>query len=167
MAITLSLRTAFLPPSGPTNERQVAVRDAMRHAWKAYRSYAWGFDELLTNSKTPSDWFGLGLTIVDGIDTLYIMNMTEGLPHWHCPIRLIVVLSIAEYHDARQWIAETFSCDSPSADKMNSHFEVTIRILGGLLSIYHLTADEIFLKQAVRLVRLPFPCNAPLMARPS
>jgi hypothetical protein len=35
-------------------------------------------------------------------------------------------------------------------DKYNSHFEITIRILGGLLSIYHLTADEIFLKRAVK-----------------
>ena len=63
----------------PTNERQIAVRDAMRHAWKAYRTYAWGYDEFLPLSKSSSSWFGLGLTIVDSIDTLYIMNMTEGL----------------------------------------------------------------------------------------
>ena len=50
----------------------------MRHAWKAYRTYAWGYDELLPLSRSPSPWFGLGLTIVDSIDTLYIMNMTEG-----------------------------------------------------------------------------------------
>ena len=51
----------------------------MQHAWKAYRTYAWGYDELQPLSKTPSSWFGLGLTIVDAIDTLYIMNMTKGL----------------------------------------------------------------------------------------
>jgi hypothetical protein len=51
----------------------------MRHAWKAYRTYAWGYDELLPLSKSSSSWFGLGLTIVDSIDTLYIMNMQEGL----------------------------------------------------------------------------------------
>lgn len=51
----------------------------MRHAWKAYRTYAWGYDELHPISKSPSPWFGLGLTIVDSIDTLYIMNMTQGL----------------------------------------------------------------------------------------
>lgn len=50
----------------------------MRHAWKAYRTYAWGFDEVQPLSKRPAPWFGLGLTIVDCIDTLYIMNMTEG-----------------------------------------------------------------------------------------
>jgi mannosyl-oligosaccharide alpha-1,2-mannosidase len=50
----------------------------MKHAWKAYRTYAWGYDELQSISKSPSTWFGLGLTIIDSIDTLYIMNMTEG-----------------------------------------------------------------------------------------
>jgi hypothetical protein len=64
--------------SAPSNARQIAVRDATRHAWKAYRTFAWGYDELQPISKTSSAWFGLGLTIVDGIDTLYIMNMTEG-----------------------------------------------------------------------------------------
>ncbi|CAF2379856.1 unnamed protein product [Rotaria sp. Silwood2] len=119
--------------SDPINERQIAVRDAMRHAWKAYRTYAWGYDELQPLSKSPSSWFGLGLTIVDSIDTLYIMNMTE------------------EYTEAREWIEKNFDCDSNSVDKFNSHFEITIRILGGLLSIYHLTADELFLKRAIEL----------------
>ncbi|CAF3343668.1 unnamed protein product [Rotaria socialis] len=105
----------------------------MKHAWKAYRTYAWGYDELQSISKIPSTWFGLGLTIIDSIDTLYIMNMTE------------------EYREAREWIEKSFNLDSNSVDKYNSHFEVTIRILGGLLSIYHLTADEIFLKRAIEL----------------
>jgi mannosyl-oligosaccharide alpha-1,2-mannosidase len=56
-----------------------------------------------------------------------------------------------EYNEAREWIEKSFDCDSNSVDKFNSHFEITIRILGGLLSIYHLTADEIFLKRAVRI----------------
>ncbi len=55
------------------------MRDAMQHAWNGYRTYAWGSDELHPMLKAPSSWFGLGLTIVDAIDTLYIMNMTKGL----------------------------------------------------------------------------------------
>lgn len=31
-------------------------------------------------------------------------------------------------------------------------FEVTIRVLGGLLSTYHLSADRLFLDKAVRLI---------------
>lgn len=50
----------------------------MKHAWQGYRKHAWGYDELKSISKRPSTWFGLGLTIIDSIDTLYIMNMTEG-----------------------------------------------------------------------------------------
>ena len=55
-----------------------------------------------------------------------------------------------EYQEARDWIESSFNVDSDTVDKFNSHFEVTIRILGGLLSTYHLSADEIFLKRAVR-----------------
>ena len=134
----------------PTNTRQTAVRDAMRHAWKAYRTYAWGYDELLPISKKPSAWFGLGLTIVDAIDTLYIMNMTEGRRQWDRAVAPMEDRCRLEYKDAREWISSSLDCDSDSVDKFNSHFEVTIRVLGGLLSVYHLSADEIFLKRAVR-----------------
>jgi mannosyl-oligosaccharide alpha-1,2-mannosidase len=126
----------------------------MRHAWKAYRTYAWGSDELEPISKTASVWFGLGLTIVDSIDTLYIMNMTEGSIEYslnYCSDSFLL-----EYNQAREWIKNSFNVDSDSVDRFNSHFEITIRILGGLLSIYHLTADEIFLKRAVRRNNIEF-----------
>lgn len=63
----------------------------------------------------------------------------------------MLTLKNLEYNEARDWIKKSFNVDSNSADKYNSHFELTIRILGGLLSIFHLTADEIFLKRAVRI----------------
>lgn len=66
--------------TGPTNERQLAVVAAAKHAWKAYKQFAWGHDNLKPISRVPYDWFGLGLTLVDSLDTLYIMNMKEGLP---------------------------------------------------------------------------------------
>lgn len=56
---------------------------------------------------------------------------------------------ILEYKEARDWIEKSFNVDSDSTDRFNSHFELTIRILGGLLSIYHLTGDELFLKRAI------------------
>jgi len=56
---------------------------------------------------------------------------------------------ILEYNEARDWIEKSFDVDSDSTDRFNSHFELTIRILGGLLSIYHLTGDELFLKRAM------------------
>ncbi len=44
-------------------------------------------DELGTLLREGMEWFGVGLTIVDGVDTLLIMNLTE------------------EAQEARQWIA--------------------------------------------------------------
>lgn len=63
---------------GPTNDRQRAVVDAAKHAWKNYKEFAWGHDNLKPISMGSHDWFGLGLTIVDSLDTLYIMDMQEG-----------------------------------------------------------------------------------------
>jgi mannosyl-oligosaccharide alpha-1,2-mannosidase len=64
--------------SGPTNERQEKVVEAFLHAWKGYKDYAWGHDHLKPISKTYNDWFHLGLTIIDSLDTMYIMGLTKG-----------------------------------------------------------------------------------------
>lgn len=63
---------------GPTNDRQRAVVAAAKHAWAGYKQFAWGHDNLKPISMGSHEWFGLGLTIVDSLDTLYIMNMQEG-----------------------------------------------------------------------------------------
>lgn len=63
---------------GPNNDRQRAVVAAARHAWNGYKEFAWGHDNLKPISMGSHDWFGLGLTIVDSLDTLYIMDMQEG-----------------------------------------------------------------------------------------
>lgn len=47
-------------------------------SWSAYKKYAWGHDEFHPISKTHSEWFQLGLTIVDGIDTAIIMGLKTG-----------------------------------------------------------------------------------------
>lgn len=51
---------------------------AFRHAWKGYKKYAWGHDHLKPITGTFHDWFNLGLTIVDALDTIYIMGLKEG-----------------------------------------------------------------------------------------
>lgn len=63
---------------GPTNDRQRAVIAAAKHAWTGYKQFAWGHDNLKPISSGSHDWFGLGLTMIDALDTLYIMNMQEG-----------------------------------------------------------------------------------------
>jgi hypothetical protein len=118
-----------LKPSfkGPRNEMQMRVTQAFRHAWKGYKEFAWGEDELKPIMKTKTSWFNLGLTIVDSIDTAIIMNLND------------------EYNEAREWIANKLNLDS---DRFNNLFELTIRIIGGLLSAYHLKGDDVFLTKA-------------------
>lgn len=58
--------------------RLEAVREAFRHAWKGYKDYAWGHDELKPISKSYGEWFGLGLTLIDALDTMWILGLKEG-----------------------------------------------------------------------------------------
>lgn len=71
----LSAKRVF---KGPQNERQKAVVEAVQFAWHGYKTYAWGFDHLLPHTGGSGNWFGLGLTLVDSLDTLYIMGMKDG-----------------------------------------------------------------------------------------
>ncbi|XP_052394051.1 endoplasmic reticulum mannosyl-oligosaccharide 1,2-alpha-mannosidase isoform X10 [Carassius gibelio] len=104
-----------------------AVREAFRHAWKGYKAFAWGHDELKPVSKTHGEWFGLGLTLIDALDTMWILGLKD------------------EFAEARKWV-ETELSFSKNVDV--NLFESTIRILGGLLSTYHLTGDTLFLDKA-------------------
>lgn len=54
----------------------------MQHAWDGYARYAWGYNEVKPISKRPhsASIFGsspMGATIVDSMDTLFIMKMRE------------------------------------------------------------------------------------------
>lgn len=55
-----------------------------KFAWENYRKYAWGSNELkpLSQSEHSSSVFGsgkLGATIVDALDTLYIMGLKKSM----------------------------------------------------------------------------------------
>lgn len=63
---------------GPQNSRQEAVVAAFKHSWNGYKKYAWGHDNVKPMSRRYHEWFGLGLTIVDSLDTLYIMGLNDG-----------------------------------------------------------------------------------------
>lgn len=123
--------------SGPANSRQKAVVDAFQHGWQGYRRFAWGHDHLKPISQSYHDWFGLGLSIVDSLDTMYIMGLTK------------------EYKEARDWVEKRLQFD---INRDVNLFEVTIRVLGGLLSIYHLSGDNVFLEKAQDLGDRLLPC---------
>lgn len=65
--------------SSRNSERREFVRKMMKHAWAGYKKHAWGHDHLHPISHGHDDWFGLGLTILDALDTLYIMDLKEGI----------------------------------------------------------------------------------------
>lgn len=114
-----------------THARQVAdrVRTEFLHAWNNYERYAWGHDALRPLSKTAHDWYGQSLlmTPVDALDTLLLMNLD------------------AEAAKTRALIVNELSFDR---DVYVKNFEVTIRLLGGLLSSYQLTGDKRLLNLA-------------------
>ncbi|HEX3578112.1 MAG TPA: glycoside hydrolase family 47 protein [Thermoanaerobaculia bacterium] len=98
------------------------VRAEFLHSWNAYEQYAWGHDELRPLTKQPRDWYGQSLlmTPVDSLDTLVLMGFD------------------AEALKAKTLIVDRLSFDKDIDVKV---FEVTIRLLGGLLSGYQLTGD--------------------------
>ncbi|XP_014087995.3 endoplasmic reticulum mannosyl-oligosaccharide 1,2-alpha-mannosidase [Bactrocera oleae] len=122
---------------GATNERQTAVVAAFKHSWNGYKKYAWGHDNLKPLSQSSHDWFGLGLTIVDSLDTMYIMGLED------------------EFTEGREWVSNFLTFD---INRDVNLFEVTIRILGGLLSAYHLSGDKMFLSKSIELGNRMLPC---------
>ncbi|PCH34404.1 glycoside hydrolase family 47 protein [Wolfiporia cocos MD-104 SS10] len=107
-----------------------AVVAAFKYAWSAYERDAMGDDEYHPIGKSGSnltDAGGIGYTVVDSIDTMLLMGVDE------------------EYARARKWVAEGLSFDRQG--NFNT-FETTIRVLGGLLSAYDLTHDDIYLERA-------------------
>jgi hypothetical protein len=53
---------------------------------------------------------------------------------------------IVEFEEAKHWVDQHLRLDN---NRDVNLFEVTIRVLGGLLSAYHFSGDEIFLRKAV------------------
>jgi ER degradation enhancer, mannosidase alpha-like 2 len=108
------------------------VRQAFLHAWDGYRRYAWGHDDLNPISKTPHDWYDTSLlmTPVDAFDTMVLMGLAK------------------EAADAKRLILGRLSFDRDVSVQV---FEVTIRLLGGLLSAYQMDGDPGFLRLATDL----------------
>ncbi len=67
-------------PAGTNSDpyRADAVRDLYRLSWDQYAQYCFGHDQInVLDNTCEDDIFGWGATIVDGIDTAIIMNLTD------------------------------------------------------------------------------------------
>jgi hypothetical protein len=128
----LASRPSFAAALGPPNPVLANdVRQEFLTAWTAYRRLAWGRDELRPLSGTGSEFFisgvPLGLTIIESLDTLYLMELDGELD-----------ASIA-------WIGDNLNFDRNASVHV---FETIIRLVGGLLSGYHATGNAMLLTKA-------------------
>jgi len=117
-------------------KRRDKVKEMMQHAWGGYAKHGWGKNEVRPVSLRghTASIFGstsMGATVVDALDTLYIMGMKD------------------EFEKAREWVVENLDFNRMSGDI--SVFETNIRYVGGLLSAYALTGDELFLEKATHV----------------
>lgn len=131
LVLAFAIAAPIVLPQQPVNKPRLAaqVRAEFLHSWNGYKKYAWGHDDLKPLSKTFHDWYAepLLMTPVDALDTMILMGLND------------------EAKTTREYIVKNLSFDK-DIDVQN--FEITIRLLGGLLSSYQLTGDKRLLNLA-------------------
>lgn len=122
-------------------DRLAQVKAEMKHAWDGYSRFAFGHDELTPISEGYADPFaGWGATLVDALDTLWIMDLKD------------------EFDEAYRGLADIDFTTTPYRKEIPV-FETTIRYLGGLLAAYDVTGGHkgdypLLLKKAVELAEI-------------
>jgi mannosyl-oligosaccharide alpha-1,2-mannosidase len=122
----------------------IDVKAQMAWAWDQYRAHAWGKDEIKPvsggNSSFPlKKGPHLGLTIIEALDTLWLMGLDS------------------RFQAGVDWIKANLSFD---VDGEVSVFETTIRIVGGLLSGHLASGDPELLAKAKELADRLMPAFA-------
>ena len=119
---------ASLGPGNPEVARLVV--EEFLHAWDGYVRYAYGADQVMPVSRQPNDFFvpghSIGLSIIEALDTLYVMHLDEQL------------------HDGLRWIHANLDFD---IDGDFHVFEAIIRVVGGLEAGYLATGDRVLLEK--------------------
>ena len=110
------------------------IRAEYLRAWQAYKRLAWGHDEMKPVSGSHQEFFApghpVGLTIVEALDTLYLMALDDELD-----------LSV-------RWIETNLDLDIDAPFQV---FETIIRMLGGLLAGHLATKNDMLLAKAKEL----------------
>lgn len=120
-------------PSMP-NPKAVAnqIRDEFLHAWNGYKQFAWGRDEVAPISGRPKDFFidghSFGLSIIEAMDTLYVMELDS------------------ELHQCVEWLRSNLNFNVDGNVQM---FEAVIRMVAGLMTGYYATGER-FLADGAR-----------------
>jgi mannosyl-oligosaccharide alpha-1,2-mannosidase len=117
------------------NYRKLQVKNAFLDSWNDYVKHGWGMD-VYSPVKQSGKNIGskpLGWIIVDSLDTMMLMGLTDQL------------------EDAKSWVDKELDYNIDSDVNV---FETTIRMLGGLLSAHYLSEDpeeSVYLEKAVQL----------------
>jgi mannosyl-oligosaccharide alpha-1,2-mannosidase len=132
-----SFATETVTTKKKNEERLGVIRNAFKHAWGGYRDYAMPHDELAPVTLEFKDPFnGWGATLVDTLDTLWIMDLKD------------------EFELA---ISEVGKIDfTTSTRKDIPLFETVIRYLGGLIAAYDVSSRKypVLLAKAVELAEI-------------
>lgn len=103
--------------------RRAAVKESFEHSWGGYKKYAWLRDEVTPISAEWRDTFGgWAATLVDSLDTLWIMGLKE---------------------DFEMAVQAIWTIDfSYTEQKDVNVFETTIRYMGGFLAAYDISEGK-------------------------
>ena len=115
-------------------QRLDAVKDAFVHSWEGYKSHAWLNDEVAPLTGNRKNGFGgWGATLVDSLDTLWIMGLEKEFA------TAVSALKKIDFTTSQLWTVNVF--------------ETTIRYLGGLLSAYDISGQKynLLLEKAIEL----------------
>src|ERR1700751_3467374 len=118
LLLCVSMFGPLMVQAQQSNRKYAAeVKAEFLHAWTGYKKYAWGHDDLKPLSKTYHDWYPepLLMSAVDALDTMILMDLDD------------------EAATTKQYILDNLSFDK---DIEVQNFEITIRLLGGLLMNY-------------------------------
>ncbi|KAI0022250.1 glycoside hydrolase family 47 protein [Xylariomycetidae sp. FL0641] len=109
--------------------RQQAVKNAFARSWEAYKTKAFPNDELKPlTGRTKDRNGGWGLTLIDTLDTLWVMGMED------------------EFREAADKAA-TISFEHSSNWEINT-YDAAVHYLGGLLAAYDLSGNQLLLRKA-------------------
>ena len=76
-AVNKQLPAEDFSATGLDKKRQMVV-EAAAHSWRGYEEHAWGSDELQPLTQDGKETLGgLGATIVDSLDTLWLMGLKD------------------------------------------------------------------------------------------
>jgi mannosyl-oligosaccharide alpha-1,2-mannosidase len=121
--------------------RRDAVKESFQPSWKGYKVHAWLRDEVTPISGKYRDTFGgWAATLVDALDTLWIMGMKDDFA---------IAVNAAQEIDF-----------TTTETELVNVFETTIRYMGGFLAAYDISGGKypFLLDKAVEVGELLMSC---------